>query len=625
MIYTSIDDKIKTYQEKIAKTKQEIQESQRNIAEIQKCQKFIGKNPIEKESYEKSIQEHQSRIQTLGGRIEILTAKVRELETQVTPQMSSSSFNEALPPRKEVPWSSDPKMLQTACYISGAMGTASLIVKRSPKLALPLFGLSAGANYLHSATLDKSRFSPQEREQAVAGAPQFKSYQTTYQIKDESVVLTGLTKRPSNLWLEALGLKTTLPGSDQLFALQHNQPDLYCHFKKMALEKPNEVVSFSAKGKTAQATLNGNSFEIIDDLSTVYGDAVYQMTYKEIWKMLQSQEIFLSEFFPVKLYTALKEAMNKDRIVQLPKSKDDDPMSLSKLKDSEEYPTVSSLLKNVEKDPLAYGLDETSVKTFFDPSIDQLASLVVKREDFRVFVDENIRILPRSPNQNDAIRLINACGIQESYWIPFPQAKTLIQSMFDTSLRAAEKGILIAPAIGMGVWSGDPELYWTAFLDAVIESDIPLEAIYVNPRHQESPVGIYEGAAGEEFQQILQSYLDKHKHHPNALAKLSKIKNLYHSKQDVIQLARHLKLADPNTIVSVINASDPDVTLGFHVGEYTNDLPHTSTTEENYTAMGTNGLFFEGVTNVHDPKSNRINSKGFWAKPFPFPPNRKPS
>jgi hypothetical protein len=67
----------------------------------------------------------------------------------------------------------------------------------------------------------------------------------------------------------------------------------------------------------------------------------------------------------------------------------------------------------------------------------------------------------------------------------------------------------------------------------------------------------------------------------------------------------------PDRVVSLLNASDPDVTLGFHVGEYVNNFPHCSTTEENYTAIGTNGLCFEDISGVHE--SNRITETVYWS------------
>ncbi len=58
-------------------------------------------------------------------------------------------------------------------------------------------------------------------------------------------------------------------------------------------------------------------------------------------------------------------------------------------------------------------------------------------------------------------------------------------------------------------------------------------------------------------------------------------------------------------LLPFFNASDPDVTLGNHVGEYVNNLDHPPTTEENYTALGTNGLCFEYLSSVRsDP--NRV-------------------
>jgi len=80
---------------------------------------------------------------------------------------------------------------------------------------------------------------------------------------------------------------------------------------------------------------------------------------------------------------------------------------------------------------------------------------------------------------------------------------------------------------------------------------------------------------------------------------------LFKDNSDLLQLSYNLKIQFPDETVSIFNASDPDVTLGYHVGEYTNNFPHTSTTEENYTAMGTNGLCFEHITQVHED-NNRI-------------------
>jgi hypothetical protein len=157
----------------------------------------------------------------------------------------------------------------------------------------------------------------------------------------------------------------------------------------------------------------------------------------------------------------------------------------------------------------------------------------------------------------------------------------------------------------MGVWGGDPDLYWRAFLAAVIRGGAPFERIFVNPGHQTTRTGgPFNGYSGEEFQIILDETIRRCEASGDhlAVANLRKIVNLFDRKTDVVHLSSQLKAAYPDRIVSLFNASDPDVTLGNHVGEYVNRLGGAPTTEENYTALGTNGLCFEGITGVHaDP------------------------
>jgi hypothetical protein len=133
-----------------------------------------------------------------------------------------------------------------------------------------------------------------------------------------------------------------------------------------------------------------------------------------------------------------------------------------------------------------------------------------------------------------------------------------------------------------------------------------LEQIFVNPGHQPTSYGRYQGCKGEEFKSILDEYRKHYAKDPKALANLNKIINVFEKKTDVVQFARLLKKAYPDKTVSLFNASDPDVTLGNHVGEYVNNLDHCSTTEENYTALGTNGLCFEGITGVHNDSSRVV-------------------
>jgi hypothetical protein len=106
--------------------------------------------------------------------------------------------------------------------------------------------------------------------------------------------------------------------------------------------------------------------------------------------------------------------------------------------------------------------------------------------------------------------------------------------------------------------------------------------------------GPYRGYRGEEFAQILDEYQIRYPRNLN----LRKIANLFDQKTDLLLLARNLKKACPERIVSLFNASDPDVTLGSHVGEYVNNIGHSPTTEENFAAAGTSGLGFEDITGV---------------------------
>jgi len=176
---------------------------------------------------------------------------------------------------------------------------------------------------------------------------------------------------------------------------------------------------------------------------------------------------------------------------------------------------------------------------------------------------------------------------------------------FKTAMIATGDGFLVFPAVGMGVCKGDPSVYWYAFLDAVIDCGSNVKQIFVNPGHAPTPYGRFEGCTGNEFKLILEEFLNNKKD-TKGYDNLKKVYDLFEQKTDVVQLSYNLKKSFSNDKVYLYNASDPDVTLGNHVGEYTNNCPHTSTTEENYTAMGTNGLCFETITKVFEGKDRVI-------------------
>lgn len=232
-----------------------------------------------KDSYDRTLEEDESRLQTLREKIEGLSHEVKRLEEEMAALKQSQAEEKTIVlSASENTSSFSGRMLKAACYTSAIAALITLISKSSP-LDFSHFSM---AKYFHSPFLNenkKAQFAPsltssandadlqkgsaasntptlaktkrcrEEREQVVANTPKFNGYQTTYRINGQPVVITGMTIRPSNLWFDALKIKTTLPGSGDLFSLQHKHSDIRRHIQKMALEKPDEVVSFSAKEK----------------------------------------------------------------------------------------------------------------------------------------------------------------------------------------------------------------------------------------------------------------------------------------------------------------------------------------------------------------------------------------
>ncbi len=437
-------------------------------------------------------------------------------------------------------------------------------------------------------------------------APPFKGYKIGEGTPYPDTSLLSLSIRPANLFYQALlgPGAVTKPGSGKLFAFRRPFREIR---RQINEADPNSVVSFTAKGIPAKIHSHARAVTDVPDLATLHGDAVYRISYGELASTLASQKIFVAPTLPLPFYQALKEALLQDGIVTLPVDRGH-PVKLSAVKSRFARVLVKDAAKNFQK----YGFQtKQDCLDLLDLTFYQLGALVVKREDFRIFIDGNGKILERNPGDPDAIRLINACGIRGIQSTPQTKIsnRTIMKETFQTALTAAESGLAIFPAVGMGVWQGDPDLYWRAFLDAVSGMPPELEQIFVNPGHQPTPYWRYQGCKGEEFQSILAEYRKRYAKDPKALANLNKIINLFEKKTDVVQFARLLKKAYPDKIVSLFNASDPDVTLGNHVGEYVNHLGDCTTTEENDTALGTNGLCFEGITGVHNDPTRVVRAR----------------
>jgi len=412
-------------------------------------------------------------------------------------------------------------------------------------------------------------------QQVLDQAPRFDGYRVGRGTALEGR-LTSQRIRPANLFFNALlgPNATTIPGSGTLFAFTQSQAAIR---DQILQANPDALVSVRAE----------------PELQGLYGNRIFRVSYGEIQSTLQSQTIYTS--IPLAFYKALKAVLLADGYVTLPTGPNGEALRLDQVTSA----NCKRLFLEVTSHPNRFGLRILPNFTLY-----QMGSLVVKREDYRLLTDRNGQIRERMPGEQDAIRLINGCGIRDLRRAGgnSAQNRDILTEGFGAVLAAAEKGFLVMPAVGMGIWGGDPNLYWRALLDAIVLFGKPLENILINPRHQPTPSGIYCGQNGAEFQTILNEYLKRFAGRPERLANLKKIVNLYDRQTDILRLSHELKVAFPNQIVSLFNASDPDVTLGNHVGEYVNNLDHPDTTEENYTALGTNGLCFEGITGVlHDP------------------------
>jgi|GEM_PF-1631300 len=459
-----------------------------------------------------------------------------------------------------------------------------------------------------------------EAKTAVKNTPKFESYRFG---SEPSVGLTDITRRPANLLYKALFGKdpTTQPGSKALFAFLPSakwaRNFLFGHWR-------DKTFAVSAKGEETVLFRNRKPVGK-KNLEKYLGKNTFNISLHEIQAMLSSQKICISPLIPKDFYLGMKRALQSDGIIILPAKDHKVPTIGEILQADYDAPSIwekafgitpspenrrlhyfQAYLKAVKADPARHGfVTDKGMLTFEELealTLYQLAAMIVKTEDYYPLVEDGYRLAKREVGDKDAIRLISASGIRGFFntaKIPGNNHhqidKRIMKNSFETALLSAgQGGYAIFPAVGMGVWGGDPEIYWTAFLDAVVSGASDLDTIFVNPGHQKSPDGAYKGYGGEEFAMLLEKHLQKHPTSKN----LRKIVNLYDRKTDLFLLARNLKKACPEKTVSLFNASDPDVTLGSHVGEYVNNIGHPPTTEENFAAAGTSGLGFEDITHV---------------------------
>lgn len=420
----------------------------------------------------------------------------------------------------------------------------------------------------------------------IRATPAFNQYKVSGGVI--SFPIMSATTRPANLFYNKLNLDCTNPG-EKLFRINNSLTENIEKF-----DDKDELVISSGKAK---CQVHQKTYK----LQKLFGKGEYHISISEVKDILKSQKIFLTSLLPLKFFMGLKHAMKSDGIILLP-GKD---RSLYYLKDfltTNEYSSCRAFITKVFKEPATFGFDrdfedKLSFAVFKELNLYQIGSLLVKTESYRCFIDDNYQICNRSVGDKDDILLINSCGIrgfhsstQVSGNEEHDIDKTILTNMYQAAITSVgEGGFYILPALGMGVWGGIPEIYWDAFLSAVVNIEVQVGNIFVSPAHQER-----RGYRGQEFETYLKGKLEEYPNNNN----LGKIINLYELKTDVVLLAKHLKAKFPERVIGLQNASDPDVTLGFHVGEYVNNLHHSSTTEEHYTAIGTNGINFERFTGV---------------------------
>jgi len=430
-------------------------------------------------------------------------------------------------------------------------------------------------------------------DRVIKDTPQFGSYK----IAGKGITAREISLRPPTLFFDAaFGKAATIrPGVEAFFRFEDIE-----NVRRTIEENSERVIEVTAKGKQAQI---GQSTINLEDY---LGCELYRISLGEIKEMLASQRVYVSALLPKHFYLDLRAALDADQVKSLPRE-----VLMSELLNSTNFPNVGALLKKVSNDPAQYGFGQGKhlpFQTVMCLKLDQVASMVVKSDDYRSFVGEGYSIEKREVGTKDAFKVISLSGIRDFHKAGQIQGNEdhqidhqILKESWKSAIQATgESGYLVTPAVGLGVWGGDPNIYWRAFLDALVETEVNFAKILINPGHQSVRLDGRE-VSGQEFGEMLAQYISQNPKNKN----LKKVDNLFYQKTDLFLLAKNLQKAKPKTTVALINASDPDCTLGDCVGEYVNNLRGGSTTEENYAALGT-FFAFEQLTGVREGAAHRV-------------------
>jgi hypothetical protein len=247
---------------------------------------------------------------------------------------------------------------------------------------------------------------------------------------------------------------------------------------------------------------------------------------------LASPTIYVSQGLPPKFYEGLKQALIKDKHAKNPNVK------FSELN----TPECKKFIQNVKDNPSNFGIQcQFDLEALLSLTLNQIGAMVVKTD-----------------LTEDPIRRIDVCAVPNEGHRG--NNTTIMRSAFQSVLQSAENGMVIFPAIGLEAQGGDPDLFWNTLIDAIVSSGRNVEKIFINPRHRATPGKSFQNATGEEFQKILDQRRAKYEKQQDrkALDNLAKIKNLSGENADLVQLAHNLKKEFPESVVALVNDSDPN-------------------------------------------------------------------
>ncbi len=403
---------------------------------------------------------------------------------------------------------------------------------------------------------------------AVNGAKDFDKYRNP----QEDTIVSLLQKRPIDFMLECLGLNKI--GSSPYFDF----------------------------GQTSVADIQT---KLLCGISYTDRNVSFEVSADEMTDLLAENHVYLAPPLTIEFYIGLKRAMAAKNLRQeFPSCPGGDT-----IKPIGQIPTLQYFARIVKDNPAQFGLDSAAATLLLDTlTLYQVSSMVVKSHKALLLCDEGYQIRSREAGTKDAFHILSISGIRgfastQRMANGATHNLQIMTSTFERALRAVgPDNPIIIPAVGMGIWGGSPEVYWQALVDAINNlSPEQCPDIFVNPDHGPTRApSTYSGRKGEEFAGHFYTQIR------------SELQNKVRivPKKDTLFMAEAIKKAMPDKQVYVVNASDPNCTLGYLIGQYGNNLRDAHTTEEGYAMVTSlvltgwehvNGLLFDEGANPDEP------------------------